>query len=75
MGDKTQIATVMLAAQYNSLFWVVAGTTVGMMIANVPAVLLGNFSAEKLPLRAIHIVAALLFVAMAGFAIYQAITI
>ncbi len=75
MGDKTQIATVMLAAQYSSLFWVVAGTTIGMMIANVPAVLLGNFSADKLPLRTIHIVAALLFVAMAGFAIYQALTI
>lgn len=73
MGDKTQIATVVLAAQYSSLFWVVTGTTAGMMIANVPAVLLGNFSADKLPLRAIHLVAALLFIAMAGFAVYQAL--
>ena len=42
MGDKTQIATVALAASYDALFAVVAGTTVGMMIANVPAVLLGE---------------------------------
>lgn len=73
MGDKTQIATVMLAAQYNSLFWVVAGTTVGMMLANVPVVLLGNFSANKLPLRLIHIIAAIIFIIMAGVAIYEAI--
>lgn len=74
MGDKTQIATVMLAAKYQSLLWVVLGTTVGMMIANVPAVLIGNFSANKLPLRAIHITASLLFVIMAGFAAYNALT-
>lgn len=75
MGDKTQIATVMLAAQYQSLLWVVLGTTVGMMIANVPAVLIGNFSATKLPLRAIHIAASLLFIIMAGFAAYNALTV
>lgn len=62
MGDKTQIATVVLAARYDALVPVVAGTTLGMMIANVPAVLLGNFTAEKIPIRAIHVVAAILFV-------------
>ena len=61
IGDKTQVATVVRAARYDSLVQVVLGTTLGMMIANVPAVLLGNFTAEKLPVRAIHIAAALLF--------------
>jgi putative Ca2+/H+ antiporter (TMEM165/GDT1 family) len=68
MGDKTQIATVALAARYDALVPVVMGTTLGMMIANVPAVLLGNFTAEKLPLRAIHVVAAILF-ALLGIAV------
>lgn len=68
MGDKTQIATVALAARYDALVPVVMGTTLGMMIANVPAVLLGNFSAEKLPIRAIHVVAAILF-ALLGIAV------
>jgi len=61
MGDKTQIATVALAARYDALVAVVMGTTLGMMIANVPAVMLGNFTAEKLPVRAIHIAAAIVF--------------
>jgi len=68
MGDKTQIATVALAARYDALVPVVMGTTLGMMIANVPAVLLGNFTAEKLPIRAIHVVAAILF-ALLGIAV------
>jgi len=68
MGDKTQIATVALAARYDALVAVVAGTTLGMMIANVPAVMLGNFTAEKLPIRAIHIAAAILF-ALLGIAV------
>lgn len=64
MGDKTQIATVALAASYNALILVVLGTTLGMMIANVPAVLLGNRIADKLPVRAVHVMAALIFVAL-----------
>ena len=51
MGDKTQIATVALAARYSDLVAVVAGTTLGMMIANVPAVLLGDVVAKKVPMR------------------------
>src|SRR5258708_35608506 len=58
VGDKTQIATMALAAAYANLFAVVAGTTLGMMLANVPVVLLGNGFAERLPMRAIHLVAA-----------------
>jgi putative Ca2+/H+ antiporter (TMEM165/GDT1 family) len=61
MGDKTQIATIALAAQYPSLFAVVAGTTLGMMLANVPAVLLGNQIALRLPMRLFHSIAAAIF--------------
>jgi Ca2+/H+ antiporter, TMEM165/GDT1 family len=61
MGDKTQIATVALAARYDDLLAVVAGTTLGMMLANVPAVLLGEVAAHKLPLDWIRRVAAALF--------------
>jgi Ca2+/H+ antiporter, TMEM165/GDT1 family len=61
MGDKTQIATVALAAKYDALVAVVMGTTIGMMIANVPAVLLGNVAAEKLPVKIVHGIAALIF--------------
>ena len=61
MGDKTQIATVALAAQYGAYVAVVAGTTLGMMIANVPAVIAGDRVAHRLPVRLIHGVAASLF--------------
>jgi putative Ca2+/H+ antiporter (TMEM165/GDT1 family) len=61
MGDKTQIATVALAAKYSSLFAVVAGTTFGMMLANVPAVLLGEVAAKKLPMHIVHRIAAAIF--------------
>jgi Ca2+/H+ antiporter, TMEM165/GDT1 family len=61
MGDKTQIATVALAAKYSQLATVVAGTTFGMMIANVPAVLLGDVAATKLPLRIVRAVCAAVF--------------
>jgi len=61
MGDKTQVATVALAAQYHALVAVVAGTTLGMMLANVPAVLLGDRIAHKIPVRLVHGIAALIF--------------
>ena len=61
MGDKTQIATVALAAKYSSLVAVVIGTTLGMMIANVPAVWLGEVAATKLPLKVVRSVAAGIF--------------
>ena len=64
MGDKTQVATVALAAQFNALFAVVAGTTLGMMLANVPAVLLGNKIANRIPVRLVHGIAALIFAAL-----------
>lgn len=61
MGDKTQVATVALAAQYHAFLPVVMGTTLGMMIANVPAVLLGNTIADKMPVRLVHMIAAAIF--------------
>lgn len=61
MGDKTQVATVALAAQYHSLVAVVGGTTFGMMIANVPAVIMGDRIANKIPVRVVHAVAAVIF--------------
>jgi putative Ca2+/H+ antiporter (TMEM165/GDT1 family) len=64
MGDKTQIATVALAAKYSSLAAVVGGTTLGMMLANVPAVLLGEVAAKKLPMRLVHGIAALIFLVL-----------
>ena len=64
MGDKTQIATVALAAKYGSLAAVVSGTTLGMLLANVPAVLLGEVAAKKLPMRLVHGVAAAIFLVL-----------
>jgi putative Ca2+/H+ antiporter (TMEM165/GDT1 family) len=65
MGDKTQIATVALAARFPQDFLgVVSGTTVGMMLANVPAVLVGGKLAQKLPVRLVHTVAAVIFAAL-----------
>ena len=61
MGDKTQVATIALAAQYQAFFYVVAGTTAGMMIANVPAVLLGDRIAHRMPVRLVHAIAAAIF--------------
>lgn len=64
MGDKTQIATVMLAARYHAYFWVVAGTTLGMMLANVPVVWLGERMTRLVPMRLVHTVSALIFAAL-----------
>ena len=61
MGDKTQIATVMLAAQYQAWFAVVAGTTLGMMLANAPVVWLGDAITKRVSLRLVHLVSAVVF--------------
>ena len=67
MGDKTQLATVALAARYDDLFAVVAGSTLGMMLANVPVVLLGGRASRRLPMRLVHALAAAVF-ALLGLA-------
>jgi putative Ca2+/H+ antiporter (TMEM165/GDT1 family) len=61
MGDKTQFATIALAAKYHSFFSVVAGTTLGMMLADVPATLLGDKIAQRIPTTLVHRIAAALF--------------
>jgi putative Ca2+/H+ antiporter (TMEM165/GDT1 family) len=61
MGDKTQVATIVLAAQFQSLVAVTAGTTLGMMLANVPIVLLGERAMRRVPLAWVRRVAALVF--------------
>ncbi len=71
MGDKTQIATVMLAARYQDFFGVVAGTTLGMMLANVPAVLVGHKFAGRLPTKTVHAVAAVIFAVLGIITLMQ----
>ena len=70
IGDKTQIATVALGARFPELHWVVVGTTLGMLAANVPVVFVGAAAADRLPLRWIRLAAAILFAAMAGLAAF-----
>ncbi|MYM28933.1 TMEM165/GDT1 family protein [Duganella sp. CY15W] len=64
MGDKTQVATVALAARYHSMVAVVCGTTLGMMLANVPAVYFGDKIANKVSLKLVHGIAAVIFAAL-----------
>ena len=72
MGDKTQIATVALAARFDAFLPVVIGTTAGMMLANVPAVLIGDRLAERLPVRLVHGVAAAVFAVLGVLALLGA---
>lgn len=74
IGDKTQIATVVLAARYTPLWQVIVGTTAGMLLANVPVVALGSRFADRLPLRTARYVAAAVFLALAGWAAWQGLT-
>jgi len=69
MGDKTQVATVLLAAKYESLAAVVIGTTLGMLLANVPVVLIGKAASAKIPFKAVRTAAALLFAALGVYAL------
>lgn len=71
IGDKTQIATVVLAAKYDSVRLVVLGTTLGMMLANVPVVIAGSFAAHRLPLQLIRAVAAAIFISLGVVALFS----
>ena len=71
MGDKTQIATVALAAHYAAPVAVVAGTTLGMLVADVPAVFIGNKFAAKIPMRLVHSIAAGIFAVMGLLTLVQ----
>ncbi|MFM2113035.1 MAG: hypothetical protein RLZZ271_1695, partial [Pseudomonadota bacterium] len=70
MGDKTQIATVGLAARFDAFWGVVAGTTAGMMVANVPAVYLGSKLAHRIPMKLVHSIAALIFAALGAISLF-----
>ena len=70
MGDKTQIATVMLAAQYQAWASVVAGTTLGMMLANAPVVWLGDAITRRVPIRLVHLVSAVIFAVLGALALF-----
>jgi Ca2+/H+ antiporter, TMEM165/GDT1 family len=72
MGDKTQIATVALAAHYGAPLLVVIGTTLGMLIADVPAVFVGNKFAEKIPMKLVHFIAAGIFAVMGVLTLLKA---
>ena len=72
MGDKTQVATVALAARYDSFYAVVGGTTLGMLLANAPVVVFGPRLLQRVPVRAVQRVAALLFAALGLLALYHA---
>lgn len=71
MGDKTQVATVALAAHYGAPVVVVIGTTLGMLVADVPAVIVGNRFAARIPLKLVHSIAAAIFAAMGVLALLK----
>ena len=71
MGDKTQIATVALAAHYAAPLRVVIGTTAGMLIADVPAVFVANKFAEKIPMKLVHSIAASIFLVMGLLTLFK----
>lgn len=71
MGDKTQVATIALGAQYQAVALVAIGTTIGMMLANVPAVFLGDRMTRLVPLHWMRIAAAMLFAVLGGWALWD----
>ena len=73
MGDKTQVVTIALAAEYRDFFGVVAGSTLGMMLANVPVIYLGSRFADRLHPKAVHIAASIIFVILGGIALRNAL--
>ncbi len=74
MGDKTQIATIAMAAHFSSPLMVVIGTTLGMLIADVPAVFVGDRFSKKIPMKLVHSIAAIMFAVMGVLALLQADT-
>ncbi|ETD69350.1 membrane protein [Pelistega indica] len=71
MGDKTQIATVAMAARFDQPILVIIGTTLGMLIANVPAVFLGEKFAQKIPMKVVHTIAAAIFFLLGIFTLFK----
>ncbi|MEC7815608.1 MAG: TMEM165/GDT1 family protein [Pseudomonadota bacterium] len=75
IGDKTQIATVVLAARYTETLWVVVGTTVGMLLANIPVIMAGRWIMDRLPLATARIAASLLFVLLAVVTVWTTLNV
>jgi putative Ca2+/H+ antiporter (TMEM165/GDT1 family) len=73
MGDKTQIATAILAARYDAIATVVAGTTLGMLVADAPVVFAGNLAADRIPFAAVRRVSAAIFVALGAWVLWRGI--
>jgi putative Ca2+/H+ antiporter (TMEM165/GDT1 family) len=73
MGDKTQVVTVALAARFHDFVGVVGGTTLGMMLANVPVIYLGHRFADRIPAKAVHVLAAVILVLLGGLALRNAL--
>ena len=69
IGDKTQVATVLLGAEFSSVLWVTVGTTLGMMLANVPVVIFGEQLMRRMPMKAAHYLTSALFIAMAAWVV------
>jgi len=69
IGDKTQVATIVLAARFDALLAVVLGTTLGMLLANIPVVLIGKAAATRIPFKAVRIAAALIFATLGFYAL------
>lgn len=72
MGDKTQLATIMLGAQYQNVWLVTLGTTLGMLAANVPAILFGESILSRIPLQWVRRIASVMFIAFGGWGLLQA---
>jgi putative Ca2+/H+ antiporter (TMEM165/GDT1 family) len=73
MGDKTQVVTVALAARFHDFVGVVSGTSLGMMLANVPVIYLGHRFADRIPAKAVHVLAAVILVLLGGLALRNAL--
>ncbi len=73
MGDRTQVVTLALAARFNDFFGVVSGTTLGMMLANIPVIYLGHRFADRVPGNAVRILTAVIFVVLGGLALRNAL--
>ncbi len=72
IGDKTQIATVVLAARYDASFWVIIGTTVGMLAANIPVIFAGKWLMDRMPLAVARLAASVLFFVLAIVTLWAA---
>ena len=73
MGDKTQVVTLALAARFHDFIGVVSGSTLGMMLANIPVIYLGHRFADRIPAKAVHVLTAVIFLVLGGLALRNAL--